>query len=292
MDKELNFILENTPLPAFVATDQGLITASNAKMSKILCYAPYSNQPGLGSVFDFQSCQIIREILDKGTQIENIKPLPAVLLCGSRQDCAYVELSWKKIETSGGEFWYFIVYDVNKFKQEIENLELQATKDELTGINNRWRFFNKFDEEIKRAKRYEHDISLILMDIDYFKNINDTYGHPAGDCLLKTFASVVEPLLRESDVFGRLGGDEFAILMPEANINQAHQLASRIEKSIKEASFTVSDERLNLSSSIGVAAMSGNDITRKDLLERSDAALYKAKYNGRNQVIVEHLCSS
>lgn len=290
MDKELEFIVDNTPLAAFVINRQGEIISCNKKMASLLGIHCRSHKLSINFCFDKQSSQYIKHLIGNNESTENNKPFSSVLRHIQKQKNICVELNWKQIKTHSGTYWFFVVYNVDRFKKEIANLKYQATKDELTGINNRWNFFNKFDEEIKKARRYDHSMSLLLIDIDYFKKINDSYGHHIGDRYLKTFAHKIEPLLRESDVFARLGGDEFAILMPETDLNQATNVASRINSTLRQSSIMINKQKIYLSGSIGVAAMIGKDISRSTLLELSDAALYKAKYGGRNRVEAEKLC--
>ena len=290
MGKKLSLIMDAIPLPVFVCDGQGQVIEINLKMEIMLGRNYNFHNLSINSLFDMQSSPYLNELIHSNTKAESKKPFPCILLNCNKQKGMHVEINWKKISIDGENLWLFIVYNVDASTCEIANLKLQATRDELTGINNRWNFFNKFDEEIKKAKRYKHTLSLMLLDIDHFKNINDTHGHLVGDRLLKTFCLKIEPLLRESDVFARLGGDEFAILMPETTLTQANQVASRIKKTINSAIFSVKGEEIELSSSIGVSMMSGKDIKKNILLERCDIALYKAKYGGRNKVVVENLC--
>ena len=136
-----------------------------------------------------------------------------------------------------------------------------------------------------RAARYTKPISVLMLDIDYFKQVNDTAGHAAGDLLLQKFAQHCLSLIRPQDCLSRLGGEEFALLLPETTLEQAWILGERIRKSLEHAQFAVSSNATTtITCSIGAAQKLDTDDTFEALLSRADTALYVAKSNGRNQV--------
>ncbi len=161
-----------------------------------------------------------------------------------------------------------------------EILEKQALTDPLTEVNNRMSFTRQLQLESNKAKRYENHLSLIMFDVDHFKQINDNYGHLAGDQVLKDLARGVQLQIREVDFLARWGGEEFAILL-QADLPQAEEIAEKLRQIIENTSFSVPQQ---ITSSFGVT-----DFNRKDSPEaftnRADQALYKAKHNGRNCVI-------
>ena len=161
-----------------------------------------------------------------------------------------------------------------------ELLEKQATTDALTGIFNRMKFNKTLTNEIERAERYNTLLSLIIFDIDHFKQVNDTYGHLAGDNVLKLIAKLVTANLRQIDTFARWGGEEFVIQTPETSLDGAIKLAEKLRSEIERYDFS---EPKNVTTSFGVAAFlnGDNNIT---LVNRADEALYRAKEGGRNQV--------
>ncbi|MFT5220136.1 MAG: diguanylate cyclase (GGDEF)-like protein [Planctomycetota bacterium] len=166
-------------------------------------------------------------------------------------------------------------------KQVDETLNLAAT-DPLTGLQNRRGFFPLANQLYRRAKRENIPLSLLYIDIDHFKQINDQFGHLAGDQSLAGIASSLQQRSRESDVLARLGGDEFVLLMPNTNLDSATQLAGEVQQSIP-IRFQAEQGR-DLTLCIGVAQLNDQDKGVEDLLQRADQALYRAKSNGRNRV--------
>ena len=175
-----------------------------------------------------------------------------------------------------------------------ERLKRVGLTDSLTGINNRRFFDQRIGEEIARALRTREPLACLLLDIDYFKQVNDTYGHQAGDQVLRQTATLIREQLRNSDVLARYGGEEFAVLLPNTSAYSAVDIAQRIRDSIAQHRYTIKmhDDTLSLSKtlSIGVAAMDAATIPGDveplitSLIERTDKALYQAKNSGRNCV--------
>lgn len=167
-----------------------------------------------------------------------------------------------------------------------EDLKRMATVDELTSLPNRRKFLSVLETELTRAKRYDRELSLCMVDLDFFKKINDQYGHSAGDCVLRDIAQVMESMLRETDLVGRLGGEEFAILLPDTNEANAMIMAERLRVAIEQKQITHQEDRLIVTASIGLCSLKSNSegIKASDLLSESDRCLYFAKQNGRNQV--------
>ncbi len=169
---------------------------------------------------------------------------------------------------------------------EIE-LKRQAHIDYLTGISNRGRFMELAEQELNRAVRYGNPLSIFMMDIDYFKRVNDTHGHKVGDIVLKKLAEICQQTLREVDVIGRLGGEEFAILLPETGIGEAAEAAERLKEAIENTKVPLeSGLPLQFTVSIGVSSLTSKEDNMDVLLNRADQALYQAKNAGRNRVCV------
>lgn len=158
----------------------------------------------------------------------------------------------------------------------------QTRTDELTGATNRRYFMQLGEEEINRSHRYGRPMSLLMLDLDHFKEINDKYGHSTGDEALQRFSQLCRSTLRKPDIFGRLGGEEFAIIIPEESLKGAEQTAERLRLRIEEA-FATTAYRLTVS--IGVTELDDQDTNIGDLLRRADNMMYKAKHHGRNRVI-------
>lgn len=162
-----------------------------------------------------------------------------------------------------------------------------AHTDPLTGVANRRAFFEKLDDELKRSKRSGQEFSILLIDVDHFKKINDTYGHDVGDKVLAEIAQLIKNCLRETDMCARIGGEEFSVFLPETNENGAFWVADRICSHIAKHPFYISEGKpsMNITVSIGIAeAIGSSDITSAQLYKHADTRLYIAKHTGRNQV--------
>ncbi|MGB0696182.1 MAG: GGDEF domain-containing protein [Rhodospirillaceae bacterium] len=159
-------------------------------------------------------------------------------------------------------------------------LEKTAMTDPLTGLTNRVKLDEMFAQEAARSERYGGPLSVILMDIDHFKQVNDTHGHQVGDNVLKQTATILRKLARDADIVGRWGGEEFLILCPETDLGGASMLAERMRKAIAEHAFPALGA---MTSSFGVATHRKGD-SDASILKRADVALYRAKAEGRNRV--------
>jgi two-component system cell cycle response regulator len=162
-----------------------------------------------------------------------------------------------------------------------------ATIDPLTGIANRQAVLSRIEEELVRAARYQRPVSVVLVDLDHFKRLNDSYGHAAGDAVLRHVAQLLAANVRAVDVAGRYGGEEFLILLPETDVDAAAGLAEKLRRIVGNAEVALNDgERLRITLSAGVAGGMGQVLQLDPLVRDADAALYSAKALGRNQVYV------
>ncbi len=167
----------------------------------------------------------------------------------------------------------------------VEELRLMATVDELTGVANRRVFLEVCKQRFDEMQRYDTPVSVAIIDLDFFKRVNDTHGHAAGDQVLREFAEIAAAELRELDLLGRMGGEEFAILFPYSGEDEAFQATERVRKAVADNIFGWEGEQIKLTISAGVAQLkaSDNDIDR--WIARADAALYEAKGSGRNRCV-------
>jgi diguanylate cyclase (GGDEF)-like protein/PAS domain S-box-containing protein len=165
-----------------------------------------------------------------------------------------------------------------------ELIQYQARTDALTRINNRHHFMNMAELEFMRAKRHGRDLTLILLDLDHFKVVNDNFGHTVGDKVLQTVAQLFSSCLRSTDIIGRYGGEEFTILLPETGLRGARLLTQRIRASIASRPVQVGDNSIDITVSIGVAVMDTDTVDLVALLQKADEAMYKAKNGGRNRI--------
>lgn len=161
-----------------------------------------------------------------------------------------------------------------------------AITDSLTKINNRRRFFDLAEQEFERSRRYDRPLSLIMLDIDHFKRVNDTYGHAAGDTVLEQLAQLCQKSLREVDVFARYGGEEFVILLPETTSQEAQLTAERIRQLVARTPIKVGEDSLTITISFGIVELDKTCKNVEELLDRSDQAMYASKRNGRNRVSI------
>lgn len=167
-----------------------------------------------------------------------------------------------------------------------EELRALATTDALTGIANRGHLMNAGAQEYARARRYGQDLAVLMLDIDRFKSVNDRWGHPTGDQVIRVVAQTLRSLARGQDLGGRLGGEEFALLLPATSLAGARTIAERLRQSVQDSESvrTADGEVVRFTVSIGVAALAAQDAKFDSLLQRADRALYLAKDGGRNRV--------
>jgi diguanylate cyclase (GGDEF)-like protein len=176
--------------------------------------------------------------------------------------------------------------DVTESNELARKLERLASTDPLTGVMNRRHFIELAEKEMARVKRYGGEASLLMLDLDHFKRINDTHGHAVGDEALKAVCRASQGALREGDLLGRFGGEEFAILLPQTPLLRGVEVAERLRKVLAERPIQAGGPTLHLTASFGVAALLPEDKGIDPVIERADLALYKAKENGRNRVEV------
>jgi len=165
-----------------------------------------------------------------------------------------------------------------------QHLEYQTQIDSLTGLFNRRAFEKKISDEFERAKRYRHPLSLLILDIDNFKNINDTFGHHGGDSALIRISETLRAKTRQSDFPSRYGGEEFVLILPETDQESALQVANKIQDEIRACSFGNNSKHFSLTVSIGISSTSNQDYADwNQMLQDADRALYVAKNNGKDR---------
>lgn len=185
-----------------------------------------------------------------------------------------------------GHLW--IYRDITERKMQELELRRLATTDALTGLPNRRYFIERLRQEFERYQRYAQPAAVLMLDIDFFKRVNDSYGHAAGDALLKRFAMACQRVVRRTDVVGRLGGEEFAVMLLDRTDAEALEQAERIREAVAAIRLDDIDSALHVTVSIGVSSFEGAGGSADVALARADRALYQAKEGGRNRVV---LCS-
>jgi diguanylate cyclase (GGDEF)-like protein len=171
----------------------------------------------------------------------------------------------------------------------LEQLEMRATHDGLTSVLNRQTLMDRLEAECQRTRRYELQVSVLVMDLDHFKKVNDTFGHQAGDSVLRAFTRVLTQAVRDVDIVGRAGGEEFVAILPQTGLHGASQVAERIRSGTSELRIPVGRSSIGVTVSIGVASAIGEDAQVTALIAKADAALYRAKSAGRNRVELDRL---
>ena len=203
----------------------------------------------------------------------------------------WVEIYTYPVLDAGGRVSHVIEYirDVTARKAAeaerndlIERLQLLSRSDELTGLLNKRAITERLSHEVDRARRYKAPLALIICDLDRFKQINDTFGHEAGDRVLALVARTLAGTLRKADIIGRMGGDEFMLVLPQTPLEGAIEIAERVRRNVEEVSYP-SDITIRTTLSLGIAAYQGIP-DPNEMLRRADTALYDAKKTGRNRI--------
>jgi diguanylate cyclase (GGDEF)-like protein len=207
-------------------------------------------------------------------------------LVDSRSSEFWASVSISLIEFEGQQALFTALMDITRRKLLSQELEYLAMTDELTQLYNRRFFIDRCEREFRVWQRYKNPFSVLLLDIDHFKNINDSFGHDIGDVALKFVAKSLKNLVREVDIVARYGGEEFVILLPQTQGNMAQELAERLLVNIEASELIIAEKSLKLTVSIGVAEVRLEMKDLNDLLKAVDNALYQAKWRGRNQVVM------
>ena len=177
--------------------------------------------------------------------------------------------------------------DITPLKQKEQQLYILSTTDSLTGAFNRRYFMDSASREFSFHLRHQAPLSVLVMDIDYFKKVNDTYGHAIGDEAIKAFVGCCIGVLRREDILGRMGGEEFAVLLPQTGLDGATAMAERLRRKVEAIELLFGSERVGFTVSIGGAEARPGDASIETGLIRADHALYVAKANGRNRVVFD-----
>lgn len=229
--------------------------------------------------------------LEPGESMERVKGFQSegqvrVLTGGETR---YYKVVATHIQQSTNSSGICVVFrDITEENRLLENLHYQATVDSLTGLYNRGTFLDLAREALGVGRQKRHAFALLMIDVDHFKRVNDTYGHPCGDAVLKKIADIVKNDFGEADVTGRYGGEEFAVLLVNISDDQARSAAERLRKSLERTTILCQNQSINVTISMGVAySPAGDNQTLENLLIRADAALYLAKGRGRNCVVQE-----
>jgi len=234
----------------------------------------------LAKKYSFQEKLPIDEIAKQiHQQIMNVFPLFNITVDEDKDYFNIIEDARNELISLSSDF----MEQLCEQKKQIENLSKLAMKDSLTNLLNFHAFHECLDKEIKRAQRYKHNLCLIMADIDRFKNINDTYGHLAGDQVIKIVAQFFQDFLRNSDSVARYGGEEFAIILPEISKTDARMVTERLREAIDSMQIEYENQAISISLSFGISFLNTNrNVSNTELIKEADSALYQAKAAGRN----------
>jgi diguanylate cyclase (GGDEF)-like protein len=251
---------------------------------------------GLKDIYQFQDEQIDRTVDAIGGKSREVMELFTIEPGDIKP---FSQIMQEAIEELGRMNFSYeqLVLELKQAKQNAEQLAINLKRaneslrelvfrDGLTGLYNHRYFQEVIESELQKSVRYKHPLSLLLIDIDYFKNVNDTFGHPAGDRVLKEISQIMLKLVRQNDIVARYGGEEFTVIMPETGKAGGKVLAQRVRRGIEQHQTKYNNQLITVTVSIGLVStdMANVEITRKALIDRSDQVLYKAKRNGRNRI--------
>ncbi len=284
-ERRLSELQRNLPVGIYRASEDGTIETANPALLAMMGYASFE---------ELQRADLAEVWVDVSARsrlIERLRTEGAVLGYTAtlrRKDGSLLIGSFDARGTfdAEGRLLYFdtIVQDMTEQVRTRQELERLAKTDTLTGLHTRQWFMSRLAEELHRASRYHHPLSLMIIDLDHFKAVNDAYGHLAGDRVLAAAASTVVRTVRSTDFTGRYGGEEFCVAMPETSLHQACVVAERVREAMVHSPVELHDGTvLRVTCSIGAAQASSPDVD--GLIAEADAALYEAKHRGRNRVV-------
>ncbi|MDK9717575.1 MAG: diguanylate cyclase, partial [Trichlorobacter sp.] len=274
-----------------------LLTANSVQPEPPDCLAGVNGYTQMyATIYEIRTALLAFSAGDLGCQARQKGVVPGSI---KALQAALRHLTWQtKMIASGdfsqrvdfmGEFSEAFNSMVLQLDDSMRKLELMAHVDPLTGTNNRGYFMELLSFEFERAKRYGSVFSVLMLDLDHFKAVNDTRGHAAGDEALRTLSRVLGTSeLRTTDFFGRIGGEEFALVMPETDLQGAVEVAERVRSNLEQTAVVHNSEEFFITASIGVSQYRAGDL-QDTLLSRADKAMYQAKEGGRNRVCREDL---
>ncbi len=286
-EQRFRFLVDESPVPLVITrlSDSGLIFSNRASDELFRSSSAEQHGKPMRSLWaepgqrEAIVARVLREDSVSGQEVK-FRRFDGSLL--------WLLLSITHTHYQDEEALIFAFKDITPTKQRELSLQELAFTDSLTGVSNRRHFLTQAAAAFQDARRLRHDLSLLAIDIDHFKQLNDVYGHPAGDRALRSFSTVCKAQLRSADLFGRLGGDEFAIVLPHCDGLRAYDFAQRLRLAIQEsAGMEHAPLRQQLTVSVGIADAADPDTSDRsidDLLTRADRALYHAKQRGRNRV--------
>jgi diguanylate cyclase (GGDEF)-like protein/PAS domain S-box-containing protein len=279
-----SMLIKNLPGKLCVFDDKGNYVRWNSYLNRMtgLTDEQILRAPGLLSVAENDrpaAAEKLQEAFSKGYSQGDL-----LYLSRERGERNFL-MNIRRFEVNGSSYLATFGIDTTERRAMEKELERQAHTDALTGAAGRAYFMALAEQELARSCRYDRPLALLILDIDHFKDVNDTHGHPTGDLTLQMLVQTCHQKLRDVDILGRLGGEEFCILMPETESEQAFQAAERLRQAISEIEVPLEQKPpLHFTVSIGVTILGETDTCISKLLCHADQALYQAKKTGRNKV--------
>lgn len=282
-------LVENAPIGIFRTTWDGTITVLNQHGAALL---GFRDVPHARAVLDDSVIPLYAEPMDRLAMLDDLTA--GEVVTGQRLrwyrrggEAIWISLYARRTGTPEAPEVESFFLDVTDQVEDTLRLEQLATTDELTGVANRRHFMARLEDEAARSQRYGRPLSVLLLDADHFKAVNDTWGHEAGDMVLRHITDVMGLSLRENDLIGRLGGEEFGVLLPETALERALRTAERIRSAVEDAPVAVRDVWVGCTVSVGAAEYRGANDSLDDLIRRADQMLMRAKEGGRNRVCAQ-----
>lgn len=293
-------IYEASPDGILVVDDREMIVAHNQRLFEVLGISPDEIPGGHGGVLASKpDWPLLSRVLQRVSdpvgfrwRVEELYANPQIedkceiALKDGRTLERNSRALWGEQNRYLGRVWFF--RDITEHKEIEDALLEMSQQDPLTGVANRRCFDYRVASEFLRARRFGRNLSVVTLDIDHFKRINDHWGHAVGDRVLKKLCESVQSELREVDLLARVGGEEFTVLMPDTNLDGAFQLAERLRLCVMAQELTEGEDVIRFTASFGVAALGPEDKSADDALKRADVALYAAKAAGRNCTMREN----
>ncbi len=285
----LQSVLDSLGEAILLIGPQGIVTGANraAEQLFLIPAARLIGSDGLSLMADRQSRGFLDYLAEMLLPNDPAKPGIAIELVGRRSDGALIpiEVTSGRIVPPGPAMFTLTIRDISALKAREKEMRDGANRDRLTGVATRAHVEQVAEPELFRVSRYNRPLSVLIFDVDHFKQVNDAHGHAAGDRVLREIAQRCKDLIRASDLIGRWGGEEFLVMTPETEIDGGRTLGERLRRGIADSPVILdTGERVSVTISVGIAERVPGDPDFATIVRRADAALYRAKAAGRNRV--------
>ncbi len=284
LSKTFEALFENAPFTAVLSRlEDGRMVRVNREFERAMGFtraeAIGKTTVDLGINLDAETrAKILADLKERNTARDL-----EISLLSKTHELRTFSINLEVVEINNERFILQMSHDITELKMLQEKLRTESILDPLTRVFNRRHFLTLAETELQRADRHHGHVALVMADIDYFKHVNDHYGHQAGDEALIRFAALFQEEKRDIDIFARFGGEEFLLLLPETTLEQAAEVAERLRRRVESSPISFGGATLSLTCSLGVASYADGGLD--PLISRADAALYEAKRLGRNRVV-------